>query len=48
MQIKVSDTLGDKITKISKKLDMPKTQVINMLVNDYLKENKWQVVKKDD
>ena len=40
MQIKVSDALGNKITKIAKKLDMPKTQVLNMLVNNYLKENR--------
>ena len=40
MQIKVSDTLYDKITKIAKDLDMPRAQVVNMLVNEYLKENK--------
>ena len=38
MNIKLSKTLYDKITEIAKKLDMPRTQVINMLVNEYLKK----------
>ena len=40
MQIKVTDTLYDKITEEAKKLDMPRTQFINMLVNEYLKRSK--------
>ena len=40
MQIKVQDELYDKITEEAKKLGMPRTQFINMLVNDYLKSNK--------
>ena len=40
MPIKLSEVLYEKITKIAKELNMPRTQVINMLVNNYLKENK--------
>ena len=40
MQIKLTDALYDKITEEAKKLGMPRTQFINMLVNEYIKENK--------
>ena len=39
MPIKLSKALYDKITKISKELDMPRTQVINMMVNEWIKKN---------
>lgn len=40
MQVKLTDDVYDKITKEAKKLGMPRTQFINMLVNEYLKQNK--------
>ncbi len=40
MQIKFTDEVGDKITEEAEKLGMPKTQFVNMLVNEWIKKNK--------
>jgi len=37
--IKLSKEVYAKVTEISKRLSMPRTQVINMLVTQWLKDN---------
>lgn len=37
--VKLSKEVYAKLTEISKRLSMPRTQVINMLVNEWLKSN---------
>jgi len=38
--IKLSKAVYDKLTSISKELNMPRTQVVNMLVNEWIKNNR--------
>ena len=37
--IKLSKAVKDKLKLVADRLDMPMTQVINMLLNDWLKNN---------
>lgn len=37
--VKLSKEVYSKLTEISKRLNMPRTQVINMLVTEWLKNN---------
>ena len=39
MQVNLSKPIYDKLTELSKELGMPRTQVINMLINEW-KHNK--------
>lgn len=38
--IRLTDEVDSKVKKISKRLDMPKAQVVNMLCNEWLENNK--------
>lgn len=35
MQVNLSKPVYDKLTKLSKELDMPRAQVVNMLISEY-------------
>lgn len=38
--VKLSKEVYDKLTSISKELNMPRTQVINMLVTEWIRKNR--------
>lgn len=38
--VKLSKEVYEKLKSVANRLDMPMTQVINMLLNQWLKENK--------
>ena len=40
MQVKLTQSVYDKLSELAEKLDMPRTQVINMLITIYNNENK--------